>query len=168
MELTTQQYEQIRAWLSAGATLSDVQKSLKSEYGITMTYMDLRMLVLEIGAAVQDKPEPVKPALPPDNTQEAEEEDPYAEEFDDESPGGALDNDPTADRVVVSIDRVVRPGAMVSGEVTFSNGEKGKWLIDNYGRFGLDPDTPGYKPTEVDLMHFQNKLRSELRRHGYG
>ncbi|HPB11518.1 MAG TPA: hypothetical protein PLT74_09690, partial [Kiritimatiellia bacterium] len=63
MELTEQQRQSVIEWLAAGASLSDVQKSLKSEFGIALTYMDVRLLVLEIGAAVKDKPEP-KPAEP--------------------------------------------------------------------------------------------------------
>jgi hypothetical protein len=60
------------------------------------------------------------------------------------------------------------PGAIVSGDVTFSDGVKARWLIDQYGRFGLDPEKPGYKPTNEDLQAFQMQLRTELRRHGYG
>ena len=156
MEVSTPQRQSIQAWLAAGATLSDVQKRLKSEFDITMTYMEVRMLVLEIGATVQDPPEPEQPQPA------AKEEDPYADEFDDTGEGAAPDG------VSVTLDRVMRPGAMVSGEVTFPDGQKGKWLIDQYGRFGLDPDTPGHQPSPSDMQAFQDRLRIELRRHGYG
>jgi hypothetical protein len=176
MELTEPQRQKVKEWLASGASLSDVQKNLKSEFGIALTYMDVRLLVLEIGAEVKDKPEPKQEPRPEQPRPEAAghpppEDDPYADEFDD---GGAADGAPppggagNAASVSVSLDRVVRPGAMVSGDVTFSDGNKGKWLIDQYGRFGLDPDTPGYRPSPADLQAFQLKLRDELRRHGYG
>lgn len=178
MELTEQQRQKVKAWLAAGATLSDVQKNLKNECGVALTYMDVRLAVLEIGAEVKDKPEP-KPAapLPPPPTAQQQqpdalppEDDPYADEFGDgAADGGALPPDGAgAANVSLSLDRVVRPGAMVSGDVTFSDGNKGTWLIDQYGRFGLDPATPGYRPSQTDLQAFQLKLRDELRRHGYG
>lgn len=174
MELTEQQRQKVKAWLASGASLSDVQKNLKSEFEIALTYMDVRLLVLEIGAEVQDKPEPpppVPPSAPPPGAVPPED-DPYADEaLDDGLPSDALPPDgdgALSANVSVSLDRVMRPGAMVSGDVTFSDGNKGKWLIDQYGRFGLDPDTPGHQPSATDMQAFQLKLRDELRRHGYG
>ena len=173
MELTEQQHQKVKEWLAEGASLSDVQKNLKNEFGIALTYMDVRLAVLEIGAAVKDKPEPKPvappPPPPPPPEQMSPEDDPYADEFDDGAADDALPPDGAAgSSVSISLDRVVRPGAMVSGDVTFSDGNKGKWLIDQYGRFGLDPDTPGYQPSQADLRDFQLKLRDELRRNGYG
>ena len=175
MELTEQQRQAVKAWLAAGATLSDVQKSLKSEFGLTLTYIDVRLLVLEIGAEVKDKPEP-KPAktevVPP--AAGPQDEDPYADEFEDEAlPGSADEAAPLPQegagggQVTLSLDRLVVPGAMVSGQVTFSDGVKARWLIDQYGRFGLEPETPGYRPASADLQAFQVQLRLELQRHGY-
>ena len=51
---------------------------------------------------------------------------------------------------------------MVSGGVTFSDGVKAVWMIDEYGRPGLEPETPGYQPTETDLDEFQKHLRALL------
>lgn len=181
MEFTVEQQEQIRTWLAQGESLSEVQNRIKSEFGIVITYMDLRMLVLELGASVKDKPEPqpkvdkgraagMPPGAPRDeipHPADFEDEEGYAPQ--DEAP---FDDDGTDDgvlpRVTVTIDRIVRPGAMISGEVVFGDGEKGAWLIDEYGRFGLDPQTPGYQPSQEQLQSFQNTLRTELRRHGYG
>ena len=171
MELTEQQRQKVKEWLAIGASLSDVQKNLKNEFGIALTYMDVRLAVLEIGAAVKDKPEPkpvAPPPPPPPPEQAPPEDDPYADEFDDGAADDAPEPDGIAANVSVSLDRVMRPGAMVSGDVTFSDGNKGKWVIDQYGRFGLDPDTPGYQPSQADLRAFQNTLRDELRRNGYG
>lgn len=172
MELSEQQRQAVREWVAAGASLSDVQRSLKNDFNLTLTYMDVRLLVLDIGAAVKDKPEPQPPKAetpkpPPDA---ASPEDPYAEELEHE-PGapaeeGALPPG-AAPNVALTLDRLVVPGAMVSGTVVFSDGVKARWLIDQYGRFGLEPETPGYKPSNADLQAFQMQLRGELQRHGY-
>lgn len=173
MELTEQQRQAVKEWLGAGASLSDVQKRLKEEFGLNMTYMDVRLLVLEIGAEVKDKPEPKPPkqeAPPPPPA--PEEDDPYA----DEDAGAGLPEDGglpeeqegVGTKVSIALDRIVVPGAMVSGSVTFSDGVGARWLIDQYGRFGLEPDKEGYRPSDADLRAFQMQLRAELQRHGYG
>ena len=64
--------------------------------------------------------------------------------------------------VTVTLDQVARPGAMVSGTVTFRDGMKGLWLIDEMGRPSIDPDQPGYQPSEADLVSFQAKLKGLL------
>lgn len=168
MEFSDQQRQAVKEWLGAGASLSDVQQRLKSEFGLAMTYMDVRLLVLELGASVKEKPEPKPPKseTPKQKPGAPEAADPYADEF--EEPGAPPPPDAGAGgKVTMSLDRLVVPGAMVSGNVTFSDGVKSRWLIDQMGRFGLDPETPGYRPSPADLQAFQTLLRSELQRHGY-
>lgn len=170
MELSLEQRQAVIDWVAKGATLSEVQKALKEQFGIAMTFMDVRLLVLEIGAQIKDKPEPApEPAKPPEPEAVSgglPEDDPYADE-DGTERGMPADSGGGA-QVTLSLDRVMVPGAMVSGEATFSDGVKARWLIDQYGRFGLDPEKPGYKPSNADLQAFQTQLRMELRRHGYG
>jgi hypothetical protein len=176
MTFSEQQKETIRQWVASGASLSDVQRNLKSEFGVAMTYIDVRLLVLDVGAAVKDKPEakPVKTALPP---QPRHEEAGPMVDLDEEM---ATDNEemPLDDgmpeeqqaaggTVTLTMDSLVVPGAMVSGTVTFSDGTKARWLIDQQGRFGIDPETPGYRPSPADMQAFQMQLRIELQRKGY-
>lgn len=177
MELPDAQRQAVTEWLAAGASLSEVQRRLKSEFGLTMTYIDVRLLVLDIGAKVMDKPEPKPPKnmVPEAVANVPQEADPYADEFEDEgipAPDGAPNTPPGPDEasaanVSLSIDRLVVPGAMISGTVTFTDNVKARWLIDQYGRFSLEPDKPGYNPSPSDLQAFQMQLRTELRRHGY-
>ena len=160
----------MREWLAKGATLSDVQKNLKEQFGIGMTYMDVRLLVLDIGAAVQDKPEP-KPATPPpkQEQEQPEEPDPYADEDEadvGEAPAAPQDG-VAASKVSVTLDKIVVPGAMVSGNVAFSDGVTARWMIDQTGRFGIEPSKPGYQPSQADMRAFQASLRAELQRAGY-
>lgn len=173
MMISDEQRNSIKGWLADGASLADVQKQLKEEYQLTMTYMEVRLLVLEIGAEVQEEaaPEP-EPEPEPEPSTVAEESEPqlpgpWAERSaaDDAEAG-----DDAADKeanVVVSVDRIVVPGALISGEVTFSDGVKGRWMVDRSGRLALEPAQEGYQPSETDVRMFQVELRSELQRKGY-
>ena len=172
MIISEEQRNSVKEWLTAGDSLAEVQKRLKSEYELTMTYMDVRLLVLEIGAEVQDEPEPEpkrEPEPPPAAPPASPEEDvprpgPWkdaAAEVEPESEGGGEPN------VSLSIDRLVVPGAMVSGDVIFTDGAKAHWMIDRMGKFGLEPAVEGYQPLETDLQAFQIQLRAELQRKGY-
>jgi len=150
--LTQEQKEQVGKWVAAGMGLSEVQKKIKEDFGIAMLYMDVRLLVLEIGAQVKDKEEPKKVVPPPEQ----------APDGDVPADAGEL----PAAGVEVVVDKLVVPGAMVSGQVRFSDGEKARWLIDNQGRFGLEPATQGYRPSDEDLQEFQMQLRAMLQRQG--
>ena len=67
----------------------------------------------------------------------------------------------------MKVDQVTRPGALVSGKVTFSDGKGADWYLDQMGRLGLVPKETGYKPSEADLMEFQAELQNELSRQGF-
>ena len=68
--------------------------------------------------------------------------------------------------VKVDLDREVRPGAVVSGSVTFSDGTSGKWAMDQYGRLMLDTGKKGYQPAAADVQAFQRELSRQLQQHG--
>jgi len=176
MDLSEQQKQVIREWVASGASLSDVQRNLKTEFKVAMTYIDVRLLVLDLGAAVKDKPEanPIRTAPPPQPRHE--EAGPMVdldEEMPTESDAVPLDDGTPEEQegvgtaVTLTMDSLVVPGAMVSGTVTFSDGTKARWLIDQQGRFGIDPETPGYRPSPTDMQDFQMQLRVELQRKGY-
>ena len=175
--LTAEQTAAVRRWVEEGAGLNDVQRRLKDEFGISMTYMDVRFLVLDIGAEVKDKEPPKaaeKPAAP------AAGDAPFAqsaadggdEDFADAPPGGddgladetpAGDGDASSGKVSVSLDKVVQVGAMMSGTVTFSDGVSGNWILDRFGRLALTKvSQPGYQPSDADLAAFQMELQSKL------
>ncbi len=69
--------------------------------------------------------------------------------------------------VVIDLDRIVRPGAVVSGNVTFSDGVAGKWALDQHGRLMLDTSQKGYQPSPADVQSFQHQLQAALQRHGF-
>jgi hypothetical protein len=64
------------------------------------------------------------------------------------------------------MDSLTLPGALVSGKVTFSDGETAVWMLDQSGRPGLDPDTPDYRPTAEDIQAFQTQLRDLIQKSG--
>ena len=58
MNLTNEQIEAVKQWVGQGADIADVQKRLSQQFGVSMTYMDVRFLIDDIGATLEDKPEP--------------------------------------------------------------------------------------------------------------
>jgi hypothetical protein len=158
MDLNDEQKSAVAVWVKEGLAAGDVQKRIKEEFEISMTYLDLRLLLDDINAMPADpepEPEPEKPAAGEAVDGEIVEEDDFA------APPGA-------GRVAVSIDQITRPNALISGKVTFSDGQKAEWSLDTMGRLGLNPDTPGYRPNQEDVMAFQMELQRAARQAGLG
>ncbi len=149
MTLTDEQKGAVAGWIEAGASLSEVQKRIREEFGIGLTYLDTRLLVDDLKVSVKD-PEPAKPA----------ETTPAEPEPAPPAPGGA-------GKVSVTIDQLTKPGTLISGRVTFSDGETAAWSLDQMGRLGLEPSTIGYRPSEQDVMDFQIELQRLARSQGY-
>ena len=157
MTLTDPQKDTARRWLADGMKLAELQKRLESNLGLKLTYMEVRFLVDDLKVLPKDpeppkQPEPAPAPVPagPAATALA----PVAANDPAPSPGGKT--------VKVTVDTVTRPGAMVSGRVTFTDGQGGVWYVDTYGRPGLVPDTKGYRPIATDLQEFQVALEQEL------
>ncbi|MBR0055741.1 MAG: hypothetical protein IJP66_00270 [Kiritimatiellae bacterium] len=179
MELTQEQKAAVGRWVEDGAKLSDVQRRIQDEFGIQLTYMDVRFLVLDIGATPKDKPEPAAQSAAPAAAMRAagDGDDPASAPFaaadsgDSASvPCAAGDGGDPADpfapaggAVSVELDKIVRAGAAMSGSVTFSDGVTGSWILDAYGRLGLTKvSKPGYQPSAADLSAFQLELQRKL------
>ncbi len=140
-----------------GAKLSEIQTRLAEEFGLRLTYMEVRLLVDDLKLTPKD-PEPPRSAEPPPAELE---------------PAAAKGSSPTAgstaaaSKVSVSVDQVTRPGAIASGKVTFSDGQAGDWYLDQTGRLGVVPNQKGYKPSAADVQQFQAALQNELARMGF-
>jgi len=168
MNLDDAQKQQVIAWLEQGATLAHVQQRLETEFGLSLTYRDVKFLVSDLQVLPQDAspapasvlaaspPQPGSPAPPPAT-----------------SPPAAADWEPPASpapgpgRVQVAVDQLARPGAMVSGQVTFTDGKSAVWYIDQMGRIGIAPKEKGYRPPAADMQEFQLALDQELSRQGF-
>lgn len=155
-KLTDVQLQKISQWVQEGASLSVIQGKLATEFGISMTFLDVRLLVDDLNLTLQEKEEPKK-ENEVNSTTEAE----VTPSLDTTAP-----NKP-ASGVKVEVDPINRPGTMVSGNVTFSDGQLADWYLDMEGRPGLAPRTPGYRPSQSDIMDFQMKLDAALRQAGY-
>lgn len=169
MQLTDDQKKTVAEWVRGGASLSDVQRRLASELGISMTFMDVRFLVIDLGVAVQDKRVAKPAAASPLGA--APEEGAFPGAADEAEPMGGA---PLADAdalgggtVSVDLDRIVKPGSIVSGSVTFSDGVTASWALDQLGRLALSAPRPGYSPPPEDIPVFQQELRQALERRGF-
>ena len=64
-------------------------------------------------------------------------------------------------KTVVEVSKLVRPGTALSGTVKFAGGSTADWYVDSYGRLGIE-NLQGDKPTESDIMAFQDELKKAL------
>jgi hypothetical protein len=167
MNLDEAQRQKVGDWIRQGLKLSEIQNRLMSELGIKMTYMEVRMLVDDLRLTPKD-PEPPKPiesplaasAMPPAGAKRSPEAAPAAGVPKPEAPAGGPGN------VTLTVDQLTRPGAVVSGKVTFSDGNTAGWQIDQMGQLGLIPPKPGYRPPASDVQAFQMALETELSKLG--
>lgn len=163
MKLSDEQRQRVTTWILEGAKLSEIQNRLAAEFGLKLTYMEARFLVDDLKLVPKD-PEPPKAAILPAAPSPAPvpEPTPLAEEELPE-PG----SQPVGGNVSVGVDRITRPGALISGKVTFSDGQSADWYLDQTGRLGLVPKVAGYKPTAADVQSFQMALQREVAKMGY-
>ena len=170
MSLTPEQTQAVASWVAAGDNLSVVQKKLREEFNVAMTYMDVRFLVDDLELTLKDKPEPkadandVSKGAPADKPEpEAQPADDSGNDLDEALPPGGGGN------VSVALDEVTLiPGALASGSVTFSDGVTGRWIVDHSGRPGFtEISQPGYRPNPADAQAFMQQLSQALQTKGY-
>jgi hypothetical protein len=164
MELTEAQKQAVEQWVGEGCGLSEIQERLSKELGVAMTYMEVRFLILELGLAVKDRPPAVKEIVDSGAPEGGGLSEPAPSAGAD---GGLGESPPGLGGVSVELDRVTKPGSIVSGTVTFSDGVKASWALDQLGRLALDARRPGYRPSAQDLNAFQAELRQALERRGF-
>lgn len=169
MALTPEQSATVVGWVAAGDSLSVVQQKLQQEFGLSLTYMDVRFLVDDLDLTLKDAAPKADASdvskTPPPSAAAASPGDAAADDAelldDDLPPAGA-------GAVSLSVDSVTLiPGAMASGSVTFSDGVTGKWIIDNYGRPGFtEISREGYRPSAADSQAFMQELNLALQQKG--
>jgi hypothetical protein len=158
MTLNDEQKAAVAGWIEAGAGVSDVQKRLRDDFQISLTYLDTRLLVDDLKVSFKE-PEPPAP-----EPKSAEDEAGFPPEEDDLLPPQPA---PGGGSVRVTIDQITKPSALISGRVTFSDGEDAEWMLDQMGRLSLNPSKIGYRPTEKDVLAFQMELQRLARTQGY-
>jgi len=147
MELSNAQKASVTQWIQDGRSLADVQRSLLEEFEISMTYMDVRFLVDDLDIAlVEEAVEESADGVPEITEPELVDE---------------------VGAVTVDVDAIMRPGALVSGTVKFSDGVSLGWQLSSAGQLGLIPgDDPEYRPSPEDVQSFQAQLEEVLRKKG--
>ena len=202
--LTEEQKADVAKWFAAGASLDEIQKRMKTEFGVHMTYLDLRLMVADLPQPVETEPAapdgpaheglahdgPARevPAPPRRGTSSSGTPDsgtpdsgtpdssgtsssgPASDDGTSAAPKrydlDAPDGTPPASDLTVEVDDLTIPGTFASGAVTFSDGTKAKWYLDQLGRLGLDDVPPGYRPSPGDAALFQCRLVEALRARG--
>jgi hypothetical protein len=169
MQLDEAKRQKVSGWIAEGAKLSEIQSRLAAEFGINLTYMEARLLVDDLKLVPKDPeppvviapapaPIPAAPGVPANLAAEAKAVVPQPE------PAGAA---PLGSSVSVVVDQITRPGAIVSGKVTFSDGQLADWYLDQTGRLAVVPKVQGYKPAPADVQQFQLALEREVTKLGY-
>ena len=165
MNLDDAQKSRVAAWIKEGLKLSDIQKRLAEELHLHLTYMEVRLLVDDLKLVPKDiepaktlevgnKPLGAAAAAPLGGK-------PIQPKSSKEQPAAMTAG------VSVVVDQIARPGAVVSGSVTFSDGNKAEWYLDQLGRLGVVPKQQGYKPSPADVQEFQTELQNELAKIGF-
>lgn len=183
MILSEEQTNCVRQWVAEGASIGDVQKRLKDEFSVVMTYMDTRFLIDDLDAELVSTPnvqEDIIPdasvqadnAMPTDDMVGSANDYPEVPESYSEMPeqndvqdayADSNDAQPTASNVKVSVSPIQRPDCIISGDVVFSDGSKAEWRIDRMGQLGIVPSDPNMNPPQEDIVEFQRQLQSLLR-----
>ena len=177
MTLTPEQKQTVASWVAADDNLSTVQKKLSEQFQLSLTYMDVRFLVDDLGLELKNaapkastdigKAAPANPAGGPakDNAEDLQA-DVAGEDLADDAE--SFDAPPGGGAVKITVDNVtLLPNALASGTVTFSDGVTGKWIVDNMGRPGMtEISQPGYRPSPADAQAFMQELSRALQKKG--
>ena len=150
MNLNDEQKKLVSGWIAEGLKLADIQKRLEQEFTLRLTYLETRLLIDELKLVPKD----VEPPPAPKDLSAAPAQ-------------GKNEAPPVPNGVSVKVDAVTRPGAVVSGKVTFGDGNSADWYLDQMGRLGLVPGQQGYRPSPEDLRSFQEQLQRELQSYGF-
>ena len=169
MKLSEDQLKSVAAWFADGASLDEIQKRLVAEYGVHVTYFELRMIVAEL-----PQPEEGEEATGETPVDSGNGQDARCPSGDATGETPVVPEEPESDAqarvppgVTVECDAIMIPGTMASGDVVFSDGQRGKWYLDQMGRLGLGGDLPqGYRPSPEDAALFQARLMEVLRSKG--
>ena len=143
--------------IAQGLSLSKIQDAL-AEKGTHVTYMEIRLLASEIETSELEKLNKPKPKQekPAAGLEEDDNEDLMPPEDGDGDAAPAQ-----AGKTTVELSPIAKPGTVANGSVKFGSGVTADWYLDQTGRLGLTNNTG--KPTETDIMEFQEELQKLFR-----
>ncbi len=127
--------------LNNGIGLSQIQDEIAEKFNVKYTFLEMRMLAAELENVDWKKLDPEPP-----------------KKKDEKNAASDAAAEPAAGTGATKVTRnkIVRPGAVASGDVTFASGATAEWILDQTGRLGLDKVNG--KPTPDDLQDFQSEL----------
>lgn len=168
MNLNDAQKQTVAGWIAEGLKLSDIQKRLMTEYALNVTYMEVRLLVDDLKLMPKDPPPKLEKTLPA-ATADAAGTPGIPPDIGEAASPLPLASGPVAapGKVSIVVDTVARPGSLVSGSATFSDGQGATWYLDQMGRLGIAAKQQGYKPSAADVQAFQQALEVELSKVGF-
>ena len=156
MDITESQKVRIADWVKQGETIAIIQRKLREEMELSLTYMDVRFLVDDLNLVYSESE---------DSCEMNEESAVNVEEI---QASDTIEEPELVSGVKVNVDPVTPPGALVCGTVNFSDGKQLAWQLSAAGQLGLVPgDDPDYRPNPEDLQEFQSQLQQVLQKHGY-
>ena len=161
MQLNEEQKILVTQWVKEGCGLSEIQRRMTDQFKLSLTYMDVRFLIIELGLDIQDKRK-----SPPATQTISPSADPIAP-VTEEIPDLAPEPQTGPGGVIVDVDRLTIPGSLVSGTVVVSDGVKANWSLDQGGRLALGASDKNYRPSAQDVQEFQMAIARELRKRGY-
>ncbi|RKX30111.1 MAG: hypothetical protein DRP71_15605 [Verrucomicrobia bacterium] len=166
MELTAEHKDAVSHWITDGASIAEVQKRLKDDFKIALTYMEARFLIDDLDLSLKDSEKAsIHTDLGVGVGADASQPPPSAPAA---GPADVIDLEPAGTgSVSVEVDKITRPGMVVSGDVVFSDGVKATWGLDQMGRLALDPGQSGYQPSAEDIEVFQQALSKQLQKQGF-
>ena len=145
-QLSDEQKQAMTHWVEQGSSLKELQKQLRAEFDLRVTYMETRFLVADLGLEIQS---------------ETIQEEPLKEE-DSQSISEVEEKINGASSIQLEVYDVKQPGSLLNGRVTFSDGEVAQWALDQMGRLSLNAETTDYQPSEEDVADFQVKLKEQM------
>ena len=143
-KFSQEQIAQMREWIKQVHSVSEFQSKLNAGFDMHLTYLETRFLMDDLDLQIVSETEPQK------EKQEDSESQPTATS---EAMSGS---------VQVTVDPVTRPGMVFNGSVTFPDGQRGSWGLDQLGRISLKPEQHGYRPSQEDVGAFQQSLQQQL------
>ena len=172
MDITELQKSTIAERVKKGETIAIIQRRLREEMELSLTYMDVRFLVDDLNLVYSE----------PDEVSQIEEENAgnvepveacqiEKENAANVEPVEAIDAIEVPELVCSvqeNVDPVTPPGSLVCGTVNFSDGKQMSWQLSAAGQLALVPgDDPEYRPNPEDMQEFQTQLQQVLQKHGY-
>lgn len=146
MKFSDEQINEMRSWMPEMHSISEFQTKLNATFATHLTFLETRFLMDDLNLQLAQPVSTIKKQDVPVTS----------------IPETPLEPSRVSNSVTISVDPVTRPGMVVNGSVTFSDGQKATWHLDQLGRLGLKPEQPDYHPSQEDVAEFQVVLQEKL------